>query len=90
MGNTFYFFAEFGVTMANFCATFSSINEAFDVVQKYLADNVFVYYPPVSWKCDSVDQSTACMCSSYLPAPFQASQLSLKIADLTLVRHYIN
>ena len=38
---------------ANFCTTFSSINEAFAVVQKYLADNVFVYYPPDSWKCDS-------------------------------------
>ena len=54
-------------------ATFSSINEAFAVVQKYLADNVFVcYYPPVSRKCDSVDQSTDGMRSSNLPAPFQA------------------
>ena len=53
---------------ANFCASFSSINEAFAVVQKYLADNVFVYYPPVSRKCDSVDQSTdrtACVARTF-------------------------
>ena len=56
-------------------ATFSSINEAFAVVQKYLADNVFVcYYPPVSRKCNSVDLSKDSVCSSNLPAPFQASQ----------------
>ena len=65
---------------ANFSATFSSISEAFAVVQKYLADNVFVYYPPVSRKGDTVDQSTDGVCSSNLPAPFQASQLSLKVA----------
>ena len=34
------------------------INEAFAVVQKYLADNVFVcYYHPVAQKCDSVEDS---------------------------------
>ena len=39
------------------------------------ADNMFVcYYPPVSRKCDSVDQSTDSVCSSNLPAPVQASQ----------------
>ena len=32
----------------NFCATFSSINKAFAVVQKYLTDNVFVFYYPQS------------------------------------------
>ena len=54
----------------------SAISEAFAVVQKYLSDNVFVYYPPVPRKCYSVDQSTDGLCSSNLPAPFQASQLS--------------
>ena len=48
---------------------------SFRQVQKYLVDNVFVcYYPPVSRKCNSVDQSTDAVCSSNLPVPFQASQ----------------
>ena len=57
--------------MANFCATFSSINKALAVVQKYLAENVFVcYYCLVARKCDSVNQSTDSVCSSNLPGPF--------------------
>ena len=59
---------------ANFCVTFSSINYAFAVVQKYLAGTVFVcYYHPVA-RNHSVDQSTDSVCSSNLPGPFQESQ----------------
>ena len=51
---------------ANFCATFSSIKEAFAVVQKYLTGT----------DSDSVDQSTDGGCSSNLPGPFQALSTS--------------
>ena len=51
-------------TMQDFCTIFSSINDAFSVVQKYLAGTVFVcYHTPVSRKGRFCRPSTDGVCS---------------------------